>query len=105
MTRRIAAAEKWWRARLHREGPDTLRATIEEARAEVRSAYHDARWQTLNRLRSLEQAARTLDRCEVCNGTGWVRIPDSFLDGATADQRCPACQDFSVRSQRLEDHE
>lgn len=36
--------------------------------------------------------------CLLCEGTEWVQIPDPLLDGTTVDQRCPACQDHSVRA-------
>lgn len=100
MTRRIGPAEQWWRNRLHRHGPDTLRAVLDEAQADHLRAWNEARWQTLNRLRNLERAAAELDRCEICEGTGWARIPDPFFNGATTDQRCPACQDTTVRGAR-----
>lgn len=100
MTRRIGGAERWWQARLRRKGPDTLAAVIDEALTDARRAVQDARWHTLNRMRRLEQAARHLDRCELCEGTGWVRIPDPFFDGATTDQRCPACQNTTVTATR-----
>lgn len=38
--------------------------------------------------------------CLLCEGAGWVRVPDPFFGGATTDQRCPACQDGTVRAQK-----
>lgn len=38
--------------------------------------------------------------CELCGDTGWVQIPDPYFGGATTDQRCPACQDTTVRARR-----
>lgn len=97
--RRTPPAEQWWRARLRRQGPDRLVTVLDEVKTETARAHRDASWQILNRLRNLELAAKKLDRCEICDGTGWARIPDPFFDDATTDQRCPACQDLTVRAQ------
>lgn len=39
--------------------------------------------------------------CILCEGDGWVSIPDPMFDGALVEQRCPACQDLSVRAARI----
>lgn len=44
------------------------------------------------------ELARPAQTCELCEGAGWVQIPDPFFGGATTDQRCPACQDTTVRA-------
>lgn len=36
--------------------------------------------------------------CELCEGTGWARVPDPLFNGALVDCRCPACCDLSVRA-------
>lgn len=38
--------------------------------------------------------------CELCEGTGWVAVPDELFDGALVDQRCPACEDLTVRAKK-----
>lgn len=36
--------------------------------------------------------------CQLCGGSGWAAVPDPFFNGALVDQRCPACQDTTVRA-------
>lgn len=50
--------------------------------------------------RVLRNEELDLADCELCGGTQWVQVPDPLFDGALVDQRCPACQDHSVRATR-----
>lgn len=36
--------------------------------------------------------------CLLCEGNGWVAVPDPLFDGTLVDQRCPACEDQTVRA-------
>jgi hypothetical protein len=41
-----------------------------------------------------EKALRLLhgpDRCETCQGRGWVAVEDPLYPGALIDARCPEC--------------
>lgn len=38
--------------------------------------------------------------CDLCGGAGWVAVPDSLMNGALVDSRCPCCCDLSVRSSK-----
>lgn len=38
--------------------------------------------------------------CELCAGTGWAQVPDPFFGGALVDQRCPLCEDTTVRAKK-----
>lgn len=41
-----------------------------------------------------------IPECELCADTTWVSVPDPMFNGTLVDQRCPACQDHSVRATR-----
>lgn len=41
-----------------------------------------------------------IPECDLCVDSGWVSLPDPMFAGALVDQRCPACQDHSVRATR-----
>lgn len=45
--------------------------------------------------------------CTLCGGGGWVALPDPFFNGALVDQRCPYCQDTTIRAHtsRWEDNQ
>jgi hypothetical protein len=38
------------------------------------------------------------DGCPLCGDRHWVSIPDPLFGGALVDQRCPACEDTTVRA-------
>lgn len=37
--------------------------------------------------------------CQICEGTGWMRQYDEFLDG-WVDGRCPGCEDTTVKARK-----
>lgn len=50
-----------------------------------------------------DRPAEPLDRgptCLMCGGAHWVALPDPFFNGALVDQRCPCCQDTTIRARR-----